>query len=190
MRSVLKYILVGFAAVLTGCAATGPKFSEVGASLPPLAAGQARVYVYRDSIIGAALKPDVRIDAQVIAPMQPNSFIFADVPAGRHIASASTEADANLEFSVQEGDTAYIRMTIGIGLVVGRPTLTLQPAAVATQALPALAYGGGKPLIAGGSGSRPPASAGTPSPTAPRSSASRQQGVSIDDLRGLMPASR
>ena len=82
MRSVLKTILIGLAAVLAGCAATGPKFSEVGASLPPLAAGQARVFIYRDSIIGAALKPDVRIDGQVIGPMQPNSFIFADVPAG------------------------------------------------------------------------------------------------------------
>src|SRR5205085_12466547 len=114
-----------------------------------------------------------------------------DVPAGRHTVGASTEADANLELSVKDGDNAYVRMTIGIGLVVGRPSLTQQPASEATRALPALAYGGGKPLTASaGNGTRPPAGSATPSPAAPPSSGSRQQGVSMEDLRGLMPANR
>ena len=193
MRSVLKFMLAALLAVLAGCA-TGPKFSEVATTFPPLAAGEARVFFYRDSIVGAAFSPDVRIDSRVIAPMKANSFFFVDVPAGKHTASASTEVDANLDFNAKEGETVYINMSIGIGLVVGRPHLTQRTASEATRALATLSYAGGKPLPAGRSASsagakRAPPAAETPRAQAP-SSRRAEGSVDLDDLRGLMPATR
>ena len=199
MRTVLKLVLVALAALLAGCAATGPKYSEAQANFPRLAAGEARVFFYRDSMMGAALTPDVRVDGRTVGPLQSGSFFFVDLPAGRHTASASTEVDANVDFSAQEGDTVYISLSIGMGLVVGRPHLTVRMASEANQALPSLAYGGSRPLspsTSGASGTArqwPPISAkpgGSATPPATARSPAPSSGVTMDDLRGLLPATR
>jgi hypothetical protein len=198
MRSVLKVILMAFAALLAGCAATGPKYSEAQAGFPAIAAGEARVFFYRDSMMGAALAPDVRVDGRVIAPMKPGSFFFVDVPAGRHAASASTEADSTVDFTAQDGDTVYISMSIGIGLVVGRPQLKVRVASEARQALPSLSYDGARSVARSGAPAAPSAGSekqppSAQAPAAPKPQAGRQAaqgGVSMDDLRGLLPPSR
>jgi len=198
MRSVLKFVWMALAALLAGCVATGPKYSEAQASFPAIAAGDARVFFYRDSMMGAALAPDVRVDGRVIAPMKPGSFFFVDVPAGRHTASASTEADSTVDFTAQEGDTVYISMSIGIGLVVGRPQLKVRVASEARQALPSLSYDNTRPVARAGTPAAPSAGAekqppSAQAPAAPKPQAGRQaaqSGVSMDDLRGLLPPSR
>lgn len=179
--------LAAIALLLTACAATGPKFIEVQASLPALRVGEGRVFFYRDaSTMGAALRPDVRLDGQVVGAPQPGSFFFVDRPAGRHTASARTEAETTVDFDLADGDTVYISMRINMGLMVGRPELTLQPPTTGPGALHNLAYIGSIPLVPG----RPdPVTAGAVR-GGTASQAQRQGRVTMDDLRGLLPAAQ
>lgn len=174
-----------FVLLLTACAATGPKFTEVEASLPPLAAGEGRIFVFRDaSAVGAALRPDVRLNGSVIGSPQPGSFFFVDRPAGRYTASARTEVESTVEFELVEGETAYVSLQIAMGLLVGRPQLQLHPATTGSAALRSLAYTGSIPLVPGPSKAVAAGAAGS-TPTRP----SQPQGpVTMEDLRGLLPA--
>lgn len=169
-------------ALLTGCAATGQSFLSVATGLPPLKGDASRVFFYRtDSMVGAALQPEIRLDNQAVGKSQPGGFFFVDTSAGRHVASSQTENESKLEFDVEPGKTVYIESSISLGVLVGRVQLNLKPEALAVSDLSPLRYTGRDMLAAGPSGAPP--SAGLPS-TGARSSQGR---VTMADLEALLP---
>src|SRR5512134_1823257 len=136
---------------LAGCAATGPKGSEIS-SLNPLPPGSGRIVFLRsDSIVGAAIQPDIRLDDKVVGQSRPGGFFYVDVAPGKHVAAASTETTSRLEVDVAPGQTQYVRSAIGVGLFVGRAVLTLETPATARAELPDLRYTGSAPVRVGGS---------------------------------------
>jgi hypothetical protein len=136
------------ALLLAACAATGPQFAEVEASLPPLRAGEGRIFVFRSaSPVGAALRPDVRINGDVAGTPQVGSFFFVDRPAGHYTASARTESESTVDFELAAGETAYLGLQITMGIMVGRPQLILHSPKAGPSALQGLAYIGSIPLV-------------------------------------------
>lgn len=193
-------IALALAWLLAGCAATGPKFAEVEASIPTLRAGEGRVYFYRDvSGVGAAVKPDIRLNGQVVGSVAPGGFFFVDRPAGTYTASSSTETDTSVQFQLADGQSAYLQFSITMGLMVGRPQLALRGEAEGKAQLPALAYVGSIPLSPGGrratTATTTGATPGAPSATPPTRTTAREPArsagpVSMDDLSGLLPPKR
>ncbi len=192
----LRAWLLGMAVlVLGGCAATGPRFSEVQEGFPAIKAGHGRVMVYRTGGLGPAIQPDVRLNGEVIGKMQPEGFFFVDRPVGRYTVSARTEIETSLDVELTDGLTVYVEGMITMGLFVGQPRFSLQSETTARGKLTALAYTGAVPLAAarsaGGAsaGTAPPA--GIPSGPGPGSPSPRAGGrVTMDDLSGLLPAQR
>jgi hypothetical protein len=167
-------------ALLTGCAATGQSYLSVSSGIPPLKGDASRVYFYRtDSMVGAALQPEIRLDNQVVGKSQPGGFFFVDTAAGRHVASAQTENEAKLEFEVERGQTVYIASSISLGILVGRVQLNLKPEALAVSDLSPLRYTGRDMLAAEPSGAPPPV--GVPS------AGSSRARVTMADLESLLP---
>lgn len=113
--------------VLTGCAATGPRYAEVESNFPSLRPGYGRVLVYRAAGAGAAVQPEVRLNGELIGKAQPEGFFFVDRAAGRYTLSASTEVRTTAELELTEGATVYVQFSLALGLFVGQPRLTLQP---------------------------------------------------------------
>lgn len=149
--------------LLQGCAATGPKGSEIGAALANVPAGVGRIVFFRSSsMMGAALQPDIRLDGQVVGQSKPGGFFYVDAAPGRHLATAATEATSSLELNVVAGQTQYVRSAIGFGLMVGRVTLTTEGQLVAQGELPGLSYTGSVPVRVGA------AVAGPVGPAAPK----------------------
>jgi len=190
---------------LVGCGATGPRYSEIEAKLPPLDKEQGRVFFYRPSIIGAAIQPDVRLDGQVVGVSQPNSFFFVDRPAGEYKASAKTESEATINLKVQPMTVSYVSMGIGIGIMVGRPNFSIVTESQAKPELSGLAYGGSAPVSTQAASSAPaavqkqgPAPAAAPTvsrPAAvPQAASAPAKGpfakASMQDLQFLLPAAR
>lgn len=175
-------VLVGLAvALLTGCAASGLSYASVSGNLPPLKANGCRVFFYRtDSMMGAALQPEIRLDAQVVGKSQPGGFFYVDTHPGRHLASSQTEVEAQLEFDIEAGQTAYVASSIGFGLLVGRVQLNLKPEALAVSDLSPLRYTGVDVLAA------QPASPPVASP--PAASALPRSRVTVADLEALLPS--
>ncbi|HET8746802.1 MAG TPA: DUF2846 domain-containing protein [Ramlibacter sp.] len=124
-RSYLKFGLAAAVVVLASGCATGPKHSEVAARFPAVKSGEGRIYFYRNSTFGAAVQPEIRLNGQVVGKSQPNGFFFVDRAAGNYVASSSTETEKTLSFTLQPGETKYVKSSIGFGLVVGRAVLDL-----------------------------------------------------------------
>lgn len=183
------------ALTLLGCAATGPRYAEVVQNMPTLAAGKGRLVVYRPSSFGGAVQPDVKLNGEVIGKSEPRGFFFVDRPAGRYVVSARTEVEATLDVAMQDGAVAYVESSITLGVFVGQPRLSLKEEAVAMVQLPELAYIGSIPLVSGpratGIASGGLRASAPPNPLAP--AMARPAGdppVTLDDLRGLLPAAR
>ena len=121
MQTLKTFAALAFAALLTACAATGPKMAEISAAIPAVKTGEARVYVYRNSsLVGAAMQPDVLVNGRVAGSSKPGGFFFVDVKPGPVEISTSTEIEKKLTFTAEAGQARYVRTVIGLGLVVGR----------------------------------------------------------------------
>lgn len=107
--------------LLSACAASGPKHAEVQASLPTLTPTQGRIYFYRPSGFGgAAVRPSIYLNGDAVGDSSPGGFFFVDKsPAAMDVAT-STEVKNKLTFSLEAGQTRYVRTTVHMGLFVGR----------------------------------------------------------------------
>lgn len=129
-------------AVLSGCA-TGVKHSEMASSMPSLKPGEGRIYFLRSaSMLGAAVAADIRLNGQVVGRSMPGGFFYVDRPAGNHVASATTETETKLSFTLAAGQTNYIRSTISMGFISGRVIFVPESADEARAELGTLSYTG------------------------------------------------
>lgn len=130
---LVKLVKVGavFAALSLGLSAcaSGPSLSESPQAKTTLPSGMSRIVVYRTGIMGAAIQPVVKVDGRSTGKCQTNGVFFVDVPSGQHQLSATTESSASTLVDTSETDIAYVKCSLGMGLVVGRPTLEVVPTA-------------------------------------------------------------
>ncbi|MFC5475044.1 DUF2846 domain-containing protein [Paraherbaspirillum soli] len=130
------------AALLTGCA-SGVKYSEMASAIPTLKADQGRIYFFRSSsMMGAAIQPEIRLNDEVVGKSQPGGFFFVDRPAGQYRAASSTETEKTLSFSLEAGETKYVRTSVSFGALVGRVNPTLETPELAGKELPSLSFTG------------------------------------------------
>ena len=133
------------AIVLTGCAASGPKLTEMQSSIPALKADQGRVFFFRkDSMMGAALQPVINLDGSVVGESKPGGFFYVDAAVGSHEAMTSTEVSNKLSFVLAPGEVKYVRTAPSFGVMVGHVTPTLVGADEAKKEIATLSYTGTK----------------------------------------------
>lgn len=133
------------AVALAGCA-SGPKLSDVSSSIPPLKSDEGRVYFYRsNSMLGAAIQPSVYMDGKEVGTSKPGGFFFVDAKPGPHEVSTSTEVEKKLTFTLDRGQTRYVRTTISMGIIAGRVQPELVDDAEGRKELADMSYIG-KPL--------------------------------------------
>jgi hypothetical protein len=142
-RNFLKLALAAATlSLLAGCA-TGIKHDQMASSMASLKQGDGRIYFFRSSsFVGAAIQPDIRLDGNVVGTSKPGGFFYVDRPAGNHVASASTETEKTVSFTLQSGETKYIRSSVGFGLLVGRLILEPETPEKAKAELGSLSYTG------------------------------------------------
>jgi len=122
---VRKLLAICALMVLTGCASSGIKYTDVGAAPPRLKPGQGRVYFYRTVLIGLAIQPDIKLNGQAVGAAIPGGFFFVDRPHGSYVATATTEVESRLEFTLAAGETKYIRTNLSMGVLAGRISFEL-----------------------------------------------------------------
>mgnify|MGYP002336267915 CR=1 FL=1 len=121
MRTIRAVLAVVLLSVLAACAATGPLHKEVAASIPPVPAGKGRVYFYRaDTMFGAAVTSDIKLNNRVVGRSERGSFFYVDENPGKCLVSTSTELEKQLTFTLGAGETRYVRTSVSLGLLVGR----------------------------------------------------------------------
>src|SRR5713226_410680 len=137
------WFAVGVAVMLVGCAAEGVRHADMKTSMPALRPSDGRIYFYRvDSIVGAAIQPDIRLNGEVVGESIPGGFFFVDRRPGKYEAHASTEVERSVVFTLAAGETKYIRTPTTFGLLVGHLAFDLMSRSEAEAELPSLRYTG------------------------------------------------
>jgi hypothetical protein len=120
---LLLSLLIGFLPLLS--CATGP-------GLPPFTKIEkipddtGLVYIYRPgSAFGAAVSYNVKANGIPIATLTPGVYYPYFAKPGEIEFSAKTESTSSITLDVKPGQTYYIKGTVGVGIIVGRPRLAL-----------------------------------------------------------------
>ena len=141
-RSLRLGLVLSAVLLATGCA-TGPKFAELDAKTPTLKPTEGRVYFYRSSsMVGAAVQPDIRLNGAVVGTSKPGGYFYVDRPAGSYVASTATETEKTASFTLDAGETKYLKTAPSFGVLVGRVVVTIESPSSAKTELAALSYTG------------------------------------------------
>ena len=144
MKKILALVLLaGAVAFLPGCA-TGPKFADAKALIPPLAAENGRIYFYRTSTLGAAVQPSVKLNGTQIGTAKPKGFFYADRPTGNYHVDTTTEVKRRLSLTLEPGQTRYVRLNISMGFWVGHVFPELVEPQVGEKEIAGCKFTGGK----------------------------------------------
>jgi len=138
MNRLFLALSIAFASIVLGGCATGTPYKQEAAKLSPPAAGEGRVWMYRDSALGFAIQPDVKLNGVVVGTAVPNAAFYVDRPKGNYEVAASTEVEKKATFTLEAGETKYVRLTPTFGVMVGRIVPELVSAEEAKKALPDL----------------------------------------------------
>jgi len=119
---IVKFVLALLTIVfITGCAATGPLYSEIAPSIPPVSGDKGRVYFFRaDTMLGAAMTSDIRLNDRVVGKSERGSFFYVDEAPGNYTVSTATEVERQLTFTLSAGETKYVQTSVSFGVLVGR----------------------------------------------------------------------
>lgn len=118
------YAILPALLLLAACAATGPRFESEAA--PP--EGRATVYIYRQSgFVGGGVAYTVSANGVEIAALPAGGYFVYHAAPGEVEFTARTEAKTSVTIDARPGTTYYIKGTIGVGVFVGHPHLTVVP---------------------------------------------------------------
>jgi hypothetical protein len=129
-----KIVFLSLAASLlfTGCASVNmasKEESEKAKAFNAPSAGNAGVYIYRNSFVGKALKKDIWVNGKCIGESAPDVFFYTEVEGGKtHKIETESEFSPNaLELMVNAGKNYFVRQYIKFGAFVGGANLELMP---------------------------------------------------------------
>ncbi len=120
-RFISSSVSIFLTLILLSCATTGPKYSEIKTSLPMINPEEGRIYFYRKAnLFGSGIQPSVYLNGKKVGRSVPGGFFFVDRPAGNYEVLLSTEVDKKLTFTLDKGQIRYVRMSVGLGILVYR----------------------------------------------------------------------
>ena len=140
MRLALACVMT-VALVVSGCA-SGPKLADAQSDLPKLPDGQGRIYFYRTQRVFLAVQPGIYLNGQRVGDCEPKGVFIADAPPGDYEASATTEVERKLSFSLAAAEEKFVRCHISFGVVVGHGILELVDPDRARREMQDLSYTG------------------------------------------------
>jgi len=103
---------------LSACA-SGVKFTEMNPSAIPADQESGRIFFYRTSVLGAALRPDIRVNETKVGEAIAQGFFYVDRPPGNYEVVTSTEVDRKVTFVLEKGQTRFVKFSVSMGFFVG-----------------------------------------------------------------------
>lgn len=118
----LAAIAVSF--LVTGCASVNMASKEDSTKAKQFAApgaNNAGLYIYRNSLVGQAIKKDIWVDGKCLGESAPNVFFYTEVAGGKTL-KISTESEFSpndLTMTVDSGKNYFVRQYMKMGVFVG-----------------------------------------------------------------------
>lgn len=119
---------VAMAALAASMALATPAFAGDGtkapATLPAAPADMGQVIFWRPgTMVGGAMGCGVNEGADRISALGAGKYFILNLTPGTHGFNARSEARDDLTLEIEPGETYYVRCTIRMGFMVGRPNL-------------------------------------------------------------------
>jgi len=106
------------ALTLSACA-SGVKFIEMNPGTMPKDQNSGRIFFYRTTVLGAALRPDINLNGTKVGDAIAQGFFYVDRPAGNYEVVTSTEVDRKVTFVLEKGQTRFVKFSVSMGFFVG-----------------------------------------------------------------------
>lgn len=119
MKKSVSFVILVFVISLLSSCATGMKFTKVQPKLVPDNPELGRIFFYRPSAFGAALQPDVMLNNKKVGEALAEGFFYVDRPSGKYEVVTSTEVERKVSFTLEKGQTRFIRFSTSMGFFVG-----------------------------------------------------------------------
>jgi protein involved in sex pheromone biosynthesis len=123
LTKTLTALAVTSSLYLTGCASVPMATPDEDAQRKTFAApsdDKAGLYIYRNSIIGGALKKTISIDGKVIGESAAKTYFYKELTPGSHdVATESEFSDNKLTIQLKKGINYFVRQYIKMGAFVG-----------------------------------------------------------------------
>jgi hypothetical protein len=125
MRKYLAAAMLVAAMGMTGCASVpmAARSDDAAAKQFAPVADKATVYIYRDEIMGSAIKMPLLVDGISIGDTGPKTYLEVALPPGTHSVTSKTEKDVTISLDVQAGKTYFIWQEVKMGMWVARSQL-------------------------------------------------------------------
>jgi hypothetical protein len=123
-----KYVaaaVIAVACLTSGCAPvhrTSRSVSDTAKTFATLP-DKAVVYVYRNTLFGAAISMAISVDGVEVGATGAYSFFKLALPPGHHTLESDAENDSILSIDVQAGQNYYVWQDVKIGIFVARTGL-------------------------------------------------------------------
>lgn len=115
----IRFIVMVLSFCMLSACASGIKYSEYHSKIPVQSADAGRIFFYRPSSLGAALRPDVLLNNETVGQAISYGFFYVDRPAGDYQVVTSTEVTRKLSFVLDKGQSRYVRFSTSFGFFVG-----------------------------------------------------------------------
>lgn len=127
MSFARTFSAVAAVALLAGCAAVPMGDTKIDAALKRFEpkSGVAGIYVYRNETFGAALRMDVDVDGSHLGQTAAKTYLYKEVPPGKHTVTSRSENTDTLEIDTVAGKLYYVWQEVKMGLLYARTKLNL-----------------------------------------------------------------
>ncbi|MET4675675.1 MULTISPECIES: DUF2846 domain-containing protein [unclassified Luteibacter] len=109
---------IAAACAVSGCASVHKAGQDADARAKRFAPvpDKAVVYIYRNEILGTAIKLPVLVDGIAVGDTGPNSFLEVAVLGGNHIITSKGETDSTLSLATTAGQVYYVWQEVKVGM--------------------------------------------------------------------------
>jgi hypothetical protein len=113
------------AGALAGCASVpmAPVEADARAKTFATTSETANVYIYRNETFGGAIKMPVLINGTLAGDTGPMTYIYRQLPPGKHSITSKTENDSTITLEVVGGRNYFVWQEVKMGLWAPRSLL-------------------------------------------------------------------
>ena len=122
-----------------------PTFSDKRKTLPPIKAAEGRIFFFREPMSGGIFSPTLKMNGKPLSKMSSGEVFYVDRPPGSYKVSVETEVERSASFTLNPGETKYIKVAPAMGVMVARFELELMDEKQALYEMGPLELGKPKP---------------------------------------------
>ncbi len=125
MKTGRVALVLAAMAAMPALAAPATKGLPTPATLPPPPAGQGQIIFWRSgTMVGGAIGCGVNIGTERISALGAGHYFILNLAPGAYEFNAKSEAKDVLNIEVEPGEVEFVKCTIRMGMMVGRPNLS------------------------------------------------------------------